>query len=380
MALAALLSPGCTGTAPAELRQALSSGSVDWEALAHLANRSGLAPALGAALKSSGMMRSAPEQLRAYLEEVHRFNTLRNEALLGQLAEVVRLLNGAGVTPLLLKGSAALATGLYPDPGSRFMWDLDLLVPEELMADAVAALLAGGYAVPEKYANRRIAVDWSQRHHTAPLMRSDGAATVELHRRITSPEWGILAPREIWRTALPCASPHLAGACAVILAPTDELIHCFVHAQLSHLHHSSMRVDLRHLHHFALLCHRHEAEIAWGHIAAMRRDPVLGRSFSPFLLMVQRLFLITLPLPDEPDRYAERYFRSVMAVQDGWRRRLHVGWLVTRELMWAFGEKRLREAYGDSDSPVMTLRLRYLQHLLGRYGRPDAWRARFGGL
>jgi hypothetical protein len=281
------------------------------------------------------------------------------------------------VTPLLLKGGAALATGLFPDPGSRFMWDLDLLVPEGQLECSVAALLEAGYAVPPKYA---LVTDWSLCHHMAPMIRPDGAAAVELHRRIVKPKWGVLSPEDIWRNAVPCSTRHLPGAVAVVLEPTDELIHCFVHSQLCHDNHACLRIDLRHLHHFAQLCHRHGEEIDWMRIAALRHDQALGKNFRAYALLAKRLFCVTLPLPDEPERAAKRYVSYAMALQVGWRRRLLRGWLIMRELWLVFGEERLRVIHGDNSCSKTQLRLRHLKHLLGKYHRLEAWRTSFGDL
>ena len=46
---------------------------------------------------------------------------------------------------MLLKGAIRLIDGLYPNPGWRFMRDLDLLLPKERLNDAVTALAAVGY-------------------------------------------------------------------------------------------------------------------------------------------------------------------------------------------------------------------------------------------
>ena len=75
----------------------------------------------------------------------HALNTERNAELLAQLTRVVTRLNAAGIEPVVLKGSAHLATGLWPTPGSRLVSDIDLLVDKGAIGTAFSALeeLAG---------------------------------------------------------------------------------------------------------------------------------------------------------------------------------------------------------------------------------------------
>ena len=122
------------------LREAAGCGRVSWDAVAVLANRSNLAPALRAGLRSRRLWPYAPVELRAYLDEIYRFNEARNKHLLQDLVEVVRLLNAAGIVPMPLKGAATLATGFFADPAVRFMWDMDVLVPAGKLRHAVGAL------------------------------------------------------------------------------------------------------------------------------------------------------------------------------------------------------------------------------------------------
>ncbi|WP_295453294.1 nucleotidyltransferase family protein [uncultured Thiodictyon sp.] len=56
------------------------------------------------------------------------------------LRETVRLLNAAGIVPILLKGAIALLLGQYPQAAARMMTDLDLAVPEPQTGAAASAL------------------------------------------------------------------------------------------------------------------------------------------------------------------------------------------------------------------------------------------------
>lgn len=369
--LSSLLSPWTGSDEVLTLKQKLANGLVDWEELAHQANRFGLAPALYCALRAHDLVWLAPDQLRAYLEEMYRFNTSRNAALLEQLSDLVLALNRAGVTPMLLKGGAALATGLYPDPACRFMWDLDVLVPERQFERSMAALLDNGYMVPGQHCAPYPEDAWQRCHHGPPLVCANGVATVELHRRLLNPKWRLLSPETVWAAAVPCAGLP-SGAKALVLAPEHELLHCFAHSQLHHEHHRYSRIDVRHLYQFAQVRHRHNGAIDQERLVALRSDPIVGPALRVYLTLARRLFGVPLPL-SRADAGAEQAVRHLLAIQDGWSRRVHCLCLTFRALAGIFDASRMREIYGDSEMSINRLRLRRFRHLLGKYWRISAW-------
>jgi hypothetical protein len=122
-----------------------------------------------------------------------RDNTLRNMTISAQALKLTRKLNQAGITPLLLKGTARLLEAMDENAGFRKQADIDLLVrPEELEA-AGNVFLADGYrfhlvtrdasAAPATLADCRSAIKQSAaHHHLPPLFKKGYAAGVELHR------------------------------------------------------------------------------------------------------------------------------------------------------------------------------------------------------
>ncbi|QOX77966.1 hypothetical protein FY034_03085 [Trichlorobacter lovleyi] len=76
---------------------------------------------------------------------------------------------------------------------------------------------------------------------------------------------------------------------------------------------------------------------------------------------------------------AERFVQRLLAIQDGWPRRMYRLFLVARELLGLVSAERMREAYGQQGS-VARLRLRHCRYLTSRYRHPAAWRFRFKAL
>ena len=71
---------------------------------------------------------SVPEDVKAFVRNIYRRNGLRNDRLKAQLEEAVTALNERDVIPVLLKGSAILATAAPERRATRIMADLDILV------------------------------------------------------------------------------------------------------------------------------------------------------------------------------------------------------------------------------------------------------------
>jgi hypothetical protein len=152
-----------------------------------------LLPALAVRCHEQGVGTAVLGEERAWLlKQALMDNTQRNMKIKAQVLKLTRSLNSAGITPLILKGSAGLLTREGHNIGFRKQIDIDLIVrPEELEA-AGDAFLADGYrfyqfpdsssAVPIQPADTASAIKLSAAHHHLPPLVKDGyAATVELH-------------------------------------------------------------------------------------------------------------------------------------------------------------------------------------------------------
>lgn len=116
---------------------------------------------------------ATPGPLRAALEPTLRRNAAANLHLSHRFQQVVDTLAGIPVCPL--KGIHLLATVYAPDPESRVLTDLDLLVPEA-RADEAVARLGERLGLEETAASRAVA------GHERTL--SGEGLAVEVHTRL----------------------------------------------------------------------------------------------------------------------------------------------------------------------------------------------------
>jgi Uncharacterised nucleotidyltransferase len=258
------------GEASDELRATVHSTKVDWERVVGIASSHFVLPAMAAALRDLGLLRAVEDELAAFLEAVHAANLERNDDLRDELAAAVRILNRAGIEPVLLKGAIRLVDRLYPDQGWRMLRDLDLLVPDARLTAAGRAFEEAGYARVEDGAFRRATGICQIDPHTVLF---DGSRQVRLLRAVD-----VLA-----------ASHPLAFGDLTVRIPSVEhqLVHLIGHGQLRHCGHAIGRICLRDRLEAAALSHWGREAVDWQ--AVSRRFVAAGyrRPLLSFLLVLR---------------------------------------------------------------------------------------------
>jgi hypothetical protein len=215
-----------------------------------------------------------PSDVRDYFAAVRLLTGQQAEVLLALSAEIVSALHGMGARPVLLKGAAALAQGLYPSRDLRLMTDVDVLIAHSKMTESTAALALLGYRDRRR---RPLVPDFptedpqaapSEQYHVGLVHRPTGIR-VELHHAVSVPQFAALLSAQ---DALDRATSLSAnGIMFSVLAPTDRVVHHVLHAQLHHpyLHHQGVQnaiVDLRQLVDLAILVDAFGSDIDWADV------------------------------------------------------------------------------------------------------------------
>ena len=197
-----------------------------WPLIMRQAQAHGVSPLVYRSLQGLDFYR-APRPVRIALEDEYRRNALSNTLLSRELTQVLRLLGGAGIPVIPLKG-VTLAESLYGDITLRVCGDIDILVPHETVAQALRLLLSRGYKT--EFTEPFFYDLLLRRDIEYLLMREERHCRylVELH-------WGLLwgwpwdkaAAKVIWDEAQPRT---YSGATVSSLSPECELLFLAVHA------------------------------------------------------------------------------------------------------------------------------------------------------
>jgi hypothetical protein len=265
-----------------KLQQKLRSGNVQWESLVEPANQYLLCPALYGALNLKKLLPSIPAELRQYLQTLYEANSERNRRLMALAQETVRHLNDVGVEPVLLKGTANLFSGLYPDAGMRFLSDIDILVPADKMTDCVGRLLTADYGL--QYDPKSI--DWKQSHHYPPLLKKSENIRVELHREILGEKYSrLLDAGSVMRDALSLTVEGMR-----VPSAHHRIIHNIAHTQVQDGNYVFGTIALRQLYDFVLMADAFDGRIDWPAAALQFKRNGYINAFSEYLLAASLFF------------------------------------------------------------------------------------------
>jgi hypothetical protein len=226
-----------------------------WELIIEVASFHHVTPAFARCLNKS---EDVPADVRDYFEAALALNMQRNEQFLSGLARISDLLNAIDIEPVLLKGVAHLVEGIYPEPSLRTLGDVDVLIPVDRSAEAVAALEAAGFSA------KSFDVVPPNHHHLLMLHDPETGTGVELHTDVIS-----RSADAVISTAWFCAMtrPMLFRGHRVRLPePTRNIGHSIFHSEVFHHQYNLNKIHLRYLLDIALIRARHAGTIDWNEL------------------------------------------------------------------------------------------------------------------
>jgi hypothetical protein len=276
---------------------------VGWDALLDCAAAHQLLPALWSALVRAGL-RPLPAKLRdhagasplAVLEDAYAANATRVDDLASQGRAVLGALADTGIPAMPIKGLHALLARWWADPAARVMVDIDVLVPEDHIDDAMAAVAELGYrdlgtldpeglAAHQQPALGRPGCDGSLELHTAPLVIRHA---------------GLLSGAELFDAADELV---VDGRRVPVPSATHAVALLIAHAQLQDDHARLLRLPLRALADTAALeTSSVTAEVDWNEVRARFGRRHASPALSGFAVALDELFGVSLPIPRRDGR------------------------------------------------------------------------------
>ena len=263
-------------------------------ALGIAAYTSGMGPLLGWWLES-GVLEASPA-VAALLRLHLRHNRLRMERLGRAGAHAAARLAEAGVVPTVLKGMHT-AHAYFPEPGTRPVSDVDLLVsPAELPA-AEAALRQAGYE-PGPVQRRPYKRDWvpagaGRAPRSLALTHADDPFSLDVHTSLDRNFFGVATVR---LDRVPTASAAAWEAAPHVRVPGQPLLALLLATHASEGFHGLTLVRLVEL----VRVFRRDTEtgaLAWDELVRAARTAGALRFAWPALELAERLAPGTVPGP-----------------------------------------------------------------------------------
>jgi hypothetical protein len=266
----------------------MQSAGWNWERLFAEAAEEAVLPALYSRTRELDLHGYLPPPVLDFLSSVESLNAERNAAILSEVKVAIRLLNEIGIQPILLKGLAYLATGVYDLPAARYMADVDLLVSEGQVGQAAQVLIQNGFETEEGDPFARF------RHHHRPLMRP-GAVHFEIHHTLTMRDAGILLrAREVIDSSI---FVDLEGTQVRVPSPEHMMTHLIMHSQLQHPYNERIWPPIKAMYDLVLLQRRFGNEIDWNRIEARFNAVGHYHTFALHIMRVQDVLGFRPPFP-----------------------------------------------------------------------------------
>ncbi|CAM1345685.1 nucleotidyltransferase family protein [Tenacibaculum amylolyticum] len=165
------------------VKELLESNTVDWDAVVKVSTSHYVFPALYCNLKQADFLKYLPEDLVAYMQHLTDLNRDRNKEIIAQAKELNELLLANNITPIFLKGTGNLLSGLYNDIAERMVGDIDLLFCNNSIANkAFDYLITDGYY--------KIYENHPRFHrHLSGLIKAKKISRIEIHKEMTTDKY-----------------------------------------------------------------------------------------------------------------------------------------------------------------------------------------------
>lgn len=201
------------------------------------------------------------DPLMARLRGIYRYSWCEAQTHLRRGGEAISILRRAGMDAMISKG-LALAVDFYPSAALRPMSDIDLYVPRERAADALAVLREGGW-----HSDAQVARYWRERGERDLMELAPGIALyhplhgeLDLHWRLHQDFASSAADERFWTRAVPCT---IGGVATVRPSTSDLLFHVLVHGLRPNI-----MSPIRWVVDAAMILRREAGNIDWGDLLA----------------------------------------------------------------------------------------------------------------
>ena len=280
--------------------------SSDWEEIIKIANVEGVIPLLHISLQRKDLKRFVEdEELLGYIEAFYLLNEKRNLEILEQLEEMNQLFKEIDLTPIYLKGAAALSEKHYQTIGERLMTDIDIAVDYDRVMEGVSVLKDAGYK--ELFPEHELLKEW---HHYKRLYRDDVAASLELHRTILKMDSLQYFPKD--EDIYEKSSVYKD---VLVISPTYELFYSFLHTQISHQYHYYYYLSIRHLQHFCVIAKKYQVDFEL--LEDLAKQHKIEDKWYAYLLMQNYFFGLEIDEKIKENIEAKSYLQKIVAKIEG---------------------------------------------------------------
>ncbi|WP_299103662.1 nucleotidyltransferase family protein [uncultured Tenacibaculum sp.] len=166
------------------VEEKLKANEVNWDNVVKVSTSHYVFPALYCNLKRADFLHYLPNDLVEYMQHITDLNRERNEQIIAQAKEVNQLLLSHNITPIFLKGTGNLLSGLYEDIGERMLGDIDLLTSSKHFKPSIKILKENKYSEN----SRNFLDNTVQNRHYPKITKKGKIGALEVHYKMINNE------------------------------------------------------------------------------------------------------------------------------------------------------------------------------------------------
>ncbi|WP_206483147.1 nucleotidyltransferase family protein [Thalassotalea sp. G2M2-11] len=327
--------------------------------IVQIANEFWLTSALIEQLKHKQLWQALPPLLREYLAQIAQTYQERTDKILEEIHHCCQLLTANDIRVLLLKGAASILNGTYDNNSSRYMVDIDLLIPQEQLLKAQQVLQQDGY----QEFTQPFDIHPHHHHHLPALKRANSVTSIELHYLpLKYSLSNMLTTQQAWQKASPLMisnANHVEQ-----LSATHQFILAVAHSELADDNYRKNKLNLGQLHHIYMIARYFYNDIDW--LAVQQHFERVGKQAILITVVVrlQSLFSLTIlpelgqnkSLTDYAERQLTRATKRYLKQQSDFGR-----FEAMIEVVHGYRVSVIRSLYGGND--CLSLAQGYFRHL-----------------
>jgi len=270
-----------------------------------LANQYWLIADLTISLKRNNLWQYLNTSLQEYLTDLLLVYAQRAKDICTELLVLSKVIEPSDIPCILLKGSAALLNGMTMPESIRYMADIDILVPEERLEEAITLLEMQGF----KRDDASFDINKNLSHHVSPMKRPEANCYVEVHRwPLAHRARGPLVLKDVWANKIEI---KMAESYFYQLSPAHQIVLDIVHGEVSDAAYQAKYLNLQkltNLYRMILYWQKQDTgAINWAHVNACFKGQFLQNVLQGKLYALNRFYGLKTPLTNINDLSAQKH-------------------------------------------------------------------------
>ncbi|MGI9217535.1 MAG: nucleotidyltransferase domain-containing protein [Hydrogenophaga sp.] len=266
-----------------------SLSPVEWDELIRLARSADVLARLDVRIQAVGLLSTVPLSVRRHLGAARLLAQRQQDELAYEISVLSDVLEKENIQLVLLKGAAYAAAHMQTAMG-RMVSDVDVLVPQDRLVHAEAALMRSGWlATNRDVYDQHYYRKWM--HEIPPLQHVHRGSVLDVHHAVVPPTAGY---RLDSRVLLEAAVPVKGSLNVRVLCDVDMVLHSAVHL----MHEGELELGFRGLLDLDLML-RELSDGAGFWSRLIDRAVLLGLQRPAFLALRYAQMMLATPVPRE---------------------------------------------------------------------------------